>query len=68
MALHFTREMMACVRGLLALGVLHADVRPDNFLLWGPPREGRLVAIDLGLAIDLWAHGPATRFTGGYVS
>lgn len=33
----------------------------------GPPGEGRLVAIDLGLAIDLWAHPLGTRFTGGYV-
>jgi serine/threonine protein kinase len=64
------------LQGLWSVGILHCDLKPDNFLLWvhddtGPAGEAKgpglgvgLVLIDLGQAVDLHAQPPTALLKG----
>lgn len=56
-ALAVLHDVLACLGQLHALGFLHADVKPDNFLITrGESALGlpfRLVGIDVGRAVDV---------------
>ncbi|KAL1884289.1 hypothetical protein VTK73DRAFT_3273 [Phialemonium thermophilum] len=50
----YIAEMIACVEETHALGVIHRDIKPDNFLI---SASGHLRISDFGLAFDgHWSH------------
>jgi hypothetical protein len=58
------QAMVACVQRVHAAGVLHLDIKPDNFVLREPDARGRdslacgLVLLDFGLSCDAKGHVP----------
>ncbi|XP_039226490.1 uncharacterized protein LOC6529090 [Drosophila yakuba] len=55
--MHLSCQMLDIVDHLHALGIIHADIKPDNFLLMKPicadPNEVSLQLIDFGVSIDM---------------
>lgn len=53
-AKHYAAEMILAIEEVHKLGMIHRDIKPDNFLFDG---EGHLRLSDFGLATDFhWAH------------
>ncbi|XP_016984598.2 uncharacterized protein LOC108048440 [Drosophila rhopaloa] len=54
--MHLSCQMLDIVDHLHAMGIIHADIKPDNFLLMRPlcadPNELSLQLIDFGVSID----------------
>ncbi|XP_017045661.1 uncharacterized protein LOC108091137 [Drosophila ficusphila] len=54
--MHLSCQMLDIVDHLHAMGIIHADIKPDNFLLMRPlcanPNEVSLQLIDFGVSID----------------
>nr|6JKK_A Chain A, Mitotic checkpoint control protein kinase BUB1 [Drosophila melanogaster]6JKM_A Chain A, Mitotic checkpoint control protein kinase BUB1 [Drosophila melanogaster] len=55
--MHLSCQMLDIVDHLHAMGIIHADIKPDNFLLMKPicadPNEVSLQLIDFGVSIDM---------------
>ncbi|XP_017129724.1 uncharacterized protein LOC108147594 [Drosophila elegans] len=55
--MHLSCQMLDIVDHLHAMGIIHADIKPDNFLLMRPlcadPNELSLQLIDFGVSIDM---------------
>ncbi|KAJ3021761.1 hypothetical protein HKX48_007836 [Thoreauomyces humboldtii] len=53
-AKHYVAEMILAIEEVHKLGVIHRDIKPDNFLF---DAEGHIKVTDFGLATDFhWAH------------
>ncbi|KAI8907599.1 kinase-like domain-containing protein [Powellomyces hirtus] len=53
-AKHYVAEMILAIEEVHKLGVIHRDVKPDNFLF---DADGHIKVTDFGLATDFhWAH------------
>ncbi|KAJ3151548.1 hypothetical protein HDU89_001991 [Geranomyces variabilis] len=53
-AKHYVAEMILAIEEVHKLGVIHRDIKPDNFLF---DAEGHIKITDFGLATDFhWAH------------
>lgn len=78
LVVYYTIEIMKVLESLHKAGIIHADIKPDNFLIrndpceqwdnWGTGAEGGwdtkgLVLIDYGRGIDTTVYPPNTRFT-----
>jgi len=61
---HYFQEMAVSLAHIHALGVIHRDIKQDNFLLGGP--EGRTIKLcDFGLSAVPTGEGPV-KLTGVY--
>lgn len=62
-------RLMELVYALHSVGILHGDIKPDNFMVVGEDRDKQhrsvpiLKLIDFGRAIDLRSYPPNTAFT-----
>ncbi|XP_055005631.1 mitotic checkpoint serine/threonine-protein kinase BUB1 isoform X2 [Boleophthalmus pectinirostris] len=73
LVLYFSACILHMIEQLHSVGIVHADVKPDNFLLGERFLENRsfdrenldhgLVLIDLGQSIDMRLFPPGTAFT-----
>lgn len=52
-------QMLQCVENLHAHGVVHRDIKPDNFLIGIGPSKGVVHVVDFGLAS--WFKDPKTK-------
>ncbi|TPX72362.1 hypothetical protein SpCBS45565_g00590 [Spizellomyces sp. 'palustris'] len=56
-AKHYAAEMILAIEEVHKLGVIHRDIKPDNFLF---DADGHIRVTDFGLATDFhWAHDSA---------
>ena len=53
-ARHYAAEMVLCIEEAHSLGMIHRDIKPDNFLI---SADGHIKLSDFGLATDFhWSH------------
>ncbi|XP_030387060.1 uncharacterized protein LOC115633730 [Scaptodrosophila lebanonensis] len=65
--MHLSCQLLDIIDHLHAMGIIHADIKADNFLLMKPlaiePNEISLQLIDFGVAIDTKLFPPNQTFT-----
>jgi len=80
LVIYYTIEMMKTLQHLHKAGIIHGDLKPDNWLVrndpceywdnWGTGVQGGwntkgILLIDYGKSVDMSLYAPGTRFTGG---
>lgn len=64
--MHLSCQMLDIIDNLHAMEIIHADIKPDNFLLMKPlspqPKELSLQLIDFGVSIDTKLFPPKQTF------
>lgn len=64
--MHITTQILAIIDHLHAMKIIHADIKPDNFLLMQPLRYGAtkpaVQLIDFGISIDMEMLPEKTKF------
>lgn len=62
--IHFCIEMLKVVQAMHEVQIIHADLKPDNFLVQIHPTESiKLQLIDFGCSIDMTLFKPDAHFT-----
>lgn len=64
LVVYFCIQMLQIVRALHEIKIIHADIKPDNFLVFAlPDNTVGLQLIDFGCSIDMSLLPPNTTFT-----
>ena len=65
LAMHYTVQLLEHCESMHAAGIIHGDIKPDNFIVMGGSyATERILMIDFGQAIDMDMYAKGTQFTG----